>query len=600
MKTYQKKRVDNLTPKQLDRQLTAEQREFIEMVKRGRVDPVQFASECLGIKLHDGQKVWLWMTTKTRPDLALEAATRLGVLRENMKELKMPDAASAFEAVREMNPDMSRNILVPSNRWGKTFVTTVKHLWYCYYKKGVRGTPRHIASTRCGTLNLSPHSKQCDAGYQYVLDILSSQLVYVVDGASYKNECRIGEFFKSASVQKREITFANGTTYRAVPTGEDQASSLAGTPYLYISYDECAQSLHLKEELPAKVMSRLIDFGGPLDLVSTPEVDKPSHQYFSHVAKLGLKGEEGWFTMVGKITDNNFLGAAERDRTLASIKATDPAKYRQVAFGDFVTTGKKMFDTLLVERLWDGHSMPPVMHEHKYLLVADWGFADTGDPTVFYVIDYTDAAKWSALPPASRPARMPRYRVAFRESIRGGSPFAVLARARMLQRDWNGAKFIHDASALGGTIIKKMLKEMEMHDLIDFSASGGNKMDMLFCLLVVLSDGRRVTVDEEGKVIDENPDFGRLRSFYIPELESQAGNYQYNPDKGVSDRKIEQDDIMALGMGTWWLERKVVKAKITKIEFNPLADTLDKVFAPVANGEQITVRDLAIPEKRIF
>lgn len=592
--------IDKMTNDQLMKQLTPEQRDLIAMVKRGRENPVQFADELLGIKLHDGQKVWLWMTTKTCLEEAYALGLSLGVWKSAQAELKVKSEREAFEAILAMNPDMSRNILVPSNRWGKTFVTTVKHLWYNFYKKGVRGTPKHISSVRCGTLNLSPHSKQCDAGYQYVLDILSSQLVFVIDGKSYKNECKIAFFYKSASVQKREIFFSNGTSYRAVPTGEDQASSLAGTPYLYISYDECAQSLHLKEELPAKVMSRLIDFGGPLDLVSTPEVDKPSHQYFSHIAKMGLRGEEGWFTMIGKITDNNFLGAVERDRTLASIKATDPAKYRQVAFGDFVTTGKKMFDGLLIERLWDAQSMPPVMHEHQYLLVADWGFADTGDPTVFYVIDYTDAAAWAATPVFKRPAKMPKYRISFRESIKGGSPFAVLARARMLQREWNGAKFIHDASAMGGTIVKKMLREMEMHDLIDFTSSGGNKMDMLFCLLVVLSDGRRVKIDEEQKMVDENPEFGRLRSFYIPELETQAGNYQYNPDKGVSDKKLEQDDIMALGMGIWWLERKVVKTKITKIDFNPLADTAEKIFQQVVGREQVPVRSLAIPEKRIF
>lgn len=555
--------------------LSPENREIIELVKQGRRDPVLFAEKLLDIKLHDGQKVWLWVTTRRCLDQAREAGIKLGVFRD----------AGHFNELMLQNPEMLRNILVPSNRWGKTMVTSVKHIWYNFYKIGVRGTPNLVAEKTCGTLNLSPHSNQCDAGYQYIIDILCSKFVYVLDGVSYKNNCKIGYFFVREEKVKRKIYFFNNTSYRAVPTGEDQASSLAGTPYLYISYDECAQSLHLKAELPAKIMSRLIDFGGPLDLVSTPEVDKSSHQYFFHIAKMGNKGEEGWFTMVGKIFDNNFLGEKEVEQTLASIKATDPAKFRQVAFGEFVTTGKKMFDALVIERMWDKpyHETPLV--DHKYLISTDWGFADNGDPTVFYVLDYT---------------LFPKIRIAYRESIRGGSPFAVFAQAKLIQRTWNGAEFIHDASALGGVIIKKMLREMEIHNLIDFQASGGGKSDMLFALLVALSDGRRTETDELGKVKDLNPEFGQIRSYHIPELEEQLGNYAYNPDKGVSDKKIEQDEVMALGQGVWYLMKKFNRLnKIKNIGFNPLAPTLDKVFTD-RSAIHIVAKPILIQEKRIF
>lgn len=555
--------------------LSKEDRELIELVKQGRRDPVLFAEKILGLKLHDGQKVWLWMTTKKQLEKARDLGVALGVFRD----------AGHFNEIVLTNSDMARNLLIPSNRWGKTFVTSVKHLWYNFYKIGVRGTPALIAEKTCGTLNLSPHSNQCDAGYQYIIDILCSKFVYVWEGESFKNECRIGYFLLREEKVKRKIHFANNTSYRAVPTGEDQASSLAGTPYLYISYDECAQSLHLQAELPAKIMSRLIDFGGPLDLVSTPEVDRPSHQYFFHIAKKGLKGEDGWFTMIGKIFDNNFLGDREREQTLASIKATDPAKYRQVAFGEFVTTGKKMFDSLVVERMWDKQFHENPLNDHKYLVSVDWGFADNGDPTVIYVLDYTF---------------FPKIRIAYVESIRGGSPFSVFATVKLIQRTWNGAKLIHDASALGGVIIKKTLREMEVRDLIDFQASGGGKSDMLFSLLVALSDGRRTEVDGEGKVKDLNPDFGLIRSYHIPELEEQLGNYAYNPEKGVSDKKLEQDHVMALGQGVWYLMKIFNKLnKISNINFNPLAPTLDKVFTD-RNTIQIVSKPLLLEEKRIF
>lgn len=577
--------------KELTKDVPKEKKELMEDIKIGRTDPVYFATKILGIELHDGQKLWLWMTTGTQLDKAYEVGLKL---HDEMRKL-WSNRAEFDEIVAKQEFGFQKNILVPSNRWGKTLVTSVKHLWYNYYKIGVRGSPENKAKQRCGTMNLSPHSNQCQAGYEYILDILFSKFTYTImeEGVpvSKVNKCRIPDFYVSDNSGKRTIHFKNGTFYKAVPTGEDQASSLAGNPYLYISYDECAQSLHLKAELPAKIMSRLIDFGGPLDLVSTPEVDKPSHQYFFHISKLGLKVEDGWFTLIGRLTDNIFLGAKEVNMVIGSIKSTDPIKYRQVVFGEFVTTGKKMFDQILIERLWDELTPRMPEYEHKYLVIADWGFSDTGDPTVFYVLDYT-------------PKRIGdkeiknHYRIAYREAIKGGSPFAVLTRAKMLQREWNGAKFLHDASSMGGVMIKKMLAEMNMTDIADFSASG-DKSDMLFCLIVAMSEGRKARVTEEGRVIEENPNFGRLRSYHIPELEEQLGNYQYNPEKGVSDKKLEQDDVMCLGMGIWWLERKYMKSAVKQVGFNPLAQTADKIMT-IKDAGILHMHTTTIPEKRIM
>lgn len=581
--------IEKMSREELEKDLTQEQRDFLLLVRTGRKDPVFFANDLLGVMLHDCQKLWLWMTTRTQLDRAYE----LGLTLRDDENRKLWKDHAEFDELLAKNPVALKNILVPSNRWGKTLVTSVKHLWYNYYKIGVRGTPEHKAQARCGTLNLSPHSNQCQAGYDYIMDILFSKFTYTKDGISYRNDCKIGNFYVSDNSQKRQILFKNGTSYRAVPTGEDQASSLAGTRYLYISYDECPQSLHLKAELPAKIMSRLIDYGGPLDLVGTPEVDKPSHQYFFHICKLGLKGDDGWWTLVGKITDNVFLGTKEVEQIAQSIRTTDPVKYRQVIYGEFVTTGKKMFDVILIERLWDSFVPQPVLYEHSYLEVADWGFSDTGDPTIFYILDFTD------LLDEKKPFALRQIRVAYCESIRGGSPFAVLTRAKMLQREWNGARFLHDASSMGGTIIRKMLQEMQMRDIIDFTSMGGQKQDMLFEMICAMSANRQTSVDSENKITDLNPNFGQIRSYYIPELEEQLGNYQYNPDKGVSDKRLEQDHVMTLGMGVWWLMKKLMKQSVKNINFNPLASKLSDII-PQGEAKKMGMIQITIPEKRIL
>lgn len=587
-----KKDVDKISPEVLEKNLDEKTRELLTKIRQGRKDPVFFAEEILGIDLHDGQKYWIWISTHTQPEKAFQVG--LDLFDKEFRPLIQNE--QEFMELWNRSEKFLKNILVPSNRWGKTMVTSVKHIWYNFYKMGVQGTVDTISATRCGTLNLSPHSNQCQAGYDYILDILQSQMTWSVhndDGTltHHKNTCLIEDFFVGSNKQQRLISFKNGTYYRAVPTGEDQASSLAGMRFLYISYDECAQSLHLKEELPAKIMSRLIDFGGPLDLVSTPEVDKPSHQYFYHVAKLGLKHEEGWFTLVGRNSDNYFLATKESEAILEAIRSTDPAKYRQVKYGEFVTTGKKMFDNLTIERLWDADVPPPVMLGHSYLVSVDWGFADTGDPTVIYVIDYTEAID------ERKPKYLRRYRVDYRESIRGGSPVAVLTRVKILQREWNDAAIIHDASSMGGVIIKKMLREMNIPKVYDYASD--NKLDMLFVMLSAMSENRQAEMDAEGKVADLNPDFGRIRSYYIPQLEEQMGNYQYNPEKGVSDKRLEQDDVMALGMGIWYLDRKFLRTAPKQVEFNPLATTVAGVFGE-KEARRLGIKNINIPERRIL
>ena len=122
---------------------------------------------------------------------------------------------------------------------------------------------------------------------------------------------------------------------------------------------------------------------------------------------------------------------------------------------------------------------------------------------------------------------------------------------------------------------------------------------MLFTLQVVLSDGRRVIIDAENKVTDQNPDFGKLRSYHIPELEEQLGNYQFNPEKGITDKKLEQDDVMSLGMNLWYLEKKINKSAVVNVQFNPLASSVDKIFSE-RSAQAIKMKTVVIPERRIF
>lgn len=552
--------------------------ETVSMAKAiaiGRKDPVFFAEHFLGVKLHPGQKIFIWLTTKTRIEDAHELARAIGT--------ELP----ALEKLIEY--PFQKNILVPSNRFGKTFLLAIKHIWYNFYKIGAEGPPDFINDIRYATLNISPHSLQVDAAYRYIVDIFESKFIYKFEGKMVRNHCKISEFMVDHKQVKREIIFGNNSKIKGVPTGEDQAASLAGTNFFYISYDEAPQSRHLREELPAKILSRLIDSGGPLDIVGTPEVDNPSHVYYSRIAKKGLKLEDGFFTMTGKMSDNIFLGAVEREQVLKAILQTDPAKYRQVAFGEFITSGAKLFDNIIIEQMWTKEPwLPAGIPGQKYIMSIDWGFSDTGDPTVIRIFDYT-LMHDAIINSKDLKANAVFYKQVFKEKIRGGSPYEVLARVRILQADFYDAAIIHDSTSMGGVVIKKMLRELGVRHVYDFSIARSPKEEMLFLTVRAMSSGRRIRQAKDGKILELEPVFGKIRSPYDPDLEEQLGNYR------IDDKKLEQDDVMAFCMALWYLEKKY-SGHVTKVfDLNILADRPEQIMRNRSNN--VPVRALNIKEK---
>ena len=548
-------------------------------IAKGRTDPVYFGEYFLGLRFHPGQKIWLWLTTKTQIKNASLLAEQI--------DTKLPSYEKLIE-----HPFL-KNILCPSNRWGKTLSTAVKHIWYNFYKIGCKGTPSYIKDIRYPTLNISPHSNQVDAAYRYIVDIFNDKFIYFWEGNQIRNICKIKSFLLAHKQTRREIIFNNNAYIKGVPTGEDQASSLAGTQFFYISYDEAPQSLHLRKELPAKIQSRLIDSGGPLDIIGTPEVDKPSHAYYERIAKKGIKLKDGFFLLIGKLKDNIFIGEKEKETTLEAIRQTDPEKYRQVAFGEFVSSGSKLLPNVAVERLWDDSIVKLEMGipGRDYIIGVDWDFSDTGDPSVFYIIDYTELM---TLVRKGKKTDMNKvlYHIIFRESIKGGSPYAVLARLKILQQDFNDAKIIHDSSSMGGVIIKKMLHEMHVRHLYDFVLAKNPKDEMLFLLARALTYARKTQTAEDGRIEELNPDFGKVRSYIIPELEEQLSNYR------VDDKKLEQDEVIAFGLIIWYLEKKMAGYKTKVFKFNILADKSEDIIS--VDGEKtIKTKSFSMREKII-
>jgi len=546
--------------------LINEQLKIIEVIARGRMDPVYFIKEILGIDLYDEQKIWLWATTKTQKEKCKELLRQKGICfngPENFDE----DVDLIFEKI-------SKHILATANQIGKTFMTALKHIWSLFYKIGLRVSAEHLDIAEYKTLNISPHGDQSAKCYEYVQRILRGELVFYdpindVTKVNKLHDCIIG-FQVGANSNEGEIRFGNGAIFYSKSASQDKATARAGEQFGYISFDECAQSLHLQTEI-AMLLSRLIRYGYCFDLVSSPEVEKPSHQAYHRLVKQGLKLQKGYFALANIGLDHNkYIHPEQREKAKEEIRSTDIQKYRQMIEGKFISIGKRFFALEVVAKVferateWSLSKLEVGVKGRKYLLMADWGMSDTGDPSWFMVLDWTDYVMEN------------KISIVHHETVTGGSPAMQLATLRIIYQNFGGAgskdgegnvewepvRFIMDTNSMGGVMVKKML--FDLHP-IPFDSHADQKDQMLASLHAVLNDKRVYKVDPvTGDTVEENPGFGKLGSYFIEELEEQLGAYQVGNDKG-----LVQDAVMCLGMGIWYLEKKIPKNVKQTIGLNP-------------------------------
>lgn len=523
----------------IDKESKARFLELLRTEKRSREDIIYFSEEMLGVPLNNYQKRWLSRTTTPRS----KWMEKFG------------------EAIDDIGGFLfGSNISAIGNQSGKTVGIAIKHIWFNKYKIGMELDKKLINTAHFSTLNISPHSRQTRACYQHVEDILGGKFIIDEEGKKRLNVLSplMKDFLVGSNVNLGEHRFANKAIMYSVSTGADQASSLAGAQFGYISYDECSQSLHLKEELGAKILSRLIKYGSCLDLIATPEVDSPSHQYYLHIVRMGIKGIDGWWALTGMgMDDNKFISKEQRERAKATLLATDKKRYRQVVKGEFITSGKRFFDSSEIENMWRLPGKQDCKRNGKYLLVADWGFSDSGDESVFMILDYTNFCVNG------------KILLVNHESIKGGSPQMQFSLLRTLydQYTWydddgvtaHYPTFLTDAQGLGGVVIKKLLV------LLKPKSFEIDKDEALFVTKNAMSKGRDYIESEvDGAIIEKNPEYGIIRSYYIDELNEQLGSYH------IEDKKLTTDFTMTLMMGVSYIIKKFGAISQTKVNFNPL------------------------------
>lgn len=479
---------------------------YLSVIHEGRSDPIVFATKVLGMQVHEGQMTWLTETC--------------------------------------MVPNRKKNILVPGNRFGKTLITAIKHLWKCFYKIGIQsGESRVVISAAYRTLNLASHSEQAKACAEYIKKIIKGEFTYY-DGEKWvTNTCTIPDFLPEQGISDSPYAnyrFANGSVFSSRTIGDDRGGSVQGMAYAFISYDECARSHRLEDEIEPDILPRLIDLDGDLDLLSTPDKDSPSLQYYYELCELGKERIDGWYTQEGSREENTFISKRAHERADENI--TDTEVRTQVKEGKFVFSGGRMFSGEKIRKIWN----PDILWEplpltllianvlngkkkedgKQYIIGVDFARSESGDATVAKVLDCTQSPY----------EIVSVYRVT-------GVPIQTQMQDIRTIKAYYGGRLVIDGNGLGGKIIGDLLSS-ERPESFDFK--GKQKEEMLFLL--------KKAIDEE-RLRAPKPTVANN----LQHLRRELGAYK------EEDAKLKTDSVMALGMAIW-LADAVPPARISPIK----------------------------------
>lgn len=317
-----------------------------ETISKGRYDIVMFAEQLLGMQVHEGQKRFL------------------------------------------RNATAKINILNPANRYGKSVLIAIKHIHANFYKIGVgTGNMKAWLGQEYRTANIAPQSAMTEPVFTIMKQILTSSFSWEENGRVTKNECQIEWFYlseRTLNTPPYKLVFANNSSCEHRSLGADKGDSLQGKPYGYISYDEGGRSHHLQREVEDNILPRLFDWGGTLDLVSTPDMSSPSILYHFDLYQKGKHGNQGYYTQEGSIRENTFFPQEVIDKQyeLYADKAIGP----QVLEGKFVFAGENIFNiedvhAAATDTLNDGERY---QRGHNYIIGIDTAIGE--DEMVYTVM----------------------------------------------------------------------------------------------------------------------------------------------------------------------------------------------------------------------
>lgn len=459
--------------------MSAPSRRFGALWARFSKDPILFLNALSPKKPHPGQVTWL---------------------------------TSANQAI---------NVLVPGNRWGKSTVIAMRHIWHCVFKVGQTREARKSGEPY-ETISVAMSADQAEIVFKEAKRLLQSKLLRPL----------VKEFRSSPFPH---IVFTNGSVMHC-RSAHDDGKYIDGHAYRYLSIDEAGWITNLRNLMTNVILMRLAG-GGMIDLIGTPKGYNDLYFYFER----GQRGVKGYYSQRGSIYDNPHLPAEDIKMRDELLMSADPKKRQQVLFGEFVDFTGLAFTRDQRDNAFDPGLPHHVKRQDGHKYVVAWDLGRTSDFTVGIVLDIT-VKPWVLV------SYTRLNRVSWEEI------YATIGR---VAEEYGIRWSVIDATGPQGDVIEEELAKRKIPVDGYKSSTKALKTELINGLQNALDEGRQPSgwydeTDEHGNVFqmpllqDPGTGWGALRLPCITQLMDEMGIYSLD-DKDI----VFTDSVMSLALAVW-------------------------------------------------
>lgn len=459
------------------------------------------------------------------------------------------------------------NILKPANQWGKTLIESVFHIYFAMCKPTLADRVNDDLmwfSIRYETANIGKTYEVAKGVFESILDICEGKIL-LKDGTTNQSmlEGWAIRHIEDAPNKPPEILWWNNSK-TLIRSYDDFGSSFKRKRLAFVSVDETGDIPELVRFLNGTLIPRVFFFKGPIHLVGTSQPDGVEYEQLAETAKDAYDADpdnRNYYFQTGSVYENPNLDA-EYIRQLEAI--SDPEFRKQVIYGHYVDMGDHIYTYEEIARcfknqlIWDeesGFCEAPVK-DGNYVMGVD--IAASKDETAITVVRH---GIYEATLTGKKGKELP-YRVVFHKAFRGDTmPLALQYEVIMGWFNMFKAiapmttKFVFDSVALGGKNAEQAFSDLHG---FPFPGTGSSymtaKAEAIGTLKEVLGQGRRFVINEEGKRVDENGEWGMLRiSPALGLMRRQMEAYR------LDDKGIKQDRFMSLIMAVHYIEKRKPK-----------------------------------------
>lgn len=504
-------------------------------------DILTFTEQILGMKLHPGQKLWL---------------------------------KYAWKPI---------NILKPANQWGKTTVEAIFHIYQAVCKPGLDQFNLNYEdwfAMRYPTLNFGKTYEIARGVMEHVIDITEGRFL-LPDGTMNQSLLKgwaIKDIWRESPKLPAIFWWNNSQTL--IRSYDGLGESFKRLRLAFVSGDECGDIPELRLFLNGTLLPRTFFFKAPIHLVGTSQPKGLEYEAISDDAeedylRNGLDAEHFVISYnvdpeMSAVFRNDFMNQ-DYLRKLESI--ADPELRKQIIRGMYVDWSEHLYTWDEINQMFTktipydpvtGLSEAPIPEEF-YVFSCD--MAATHDETSITCIRYNIRRKL-----ADGTFKHFAHKVVFHKAWKGETlplslQYEIIKQYFMQFKKVSPTrtKFVYDSGGLGGKNAQDAFKDLFGVSFPPKGRSYGDvKAEGMGKVKEVLGRGRDFIINEDGKVLDKNPNWGGLRaSSGLTELRRQL------EVSSKDDDKLKNDQYTSLMMALHYIESRAPKAGHSKaVDFN--------------------------------